>query len=661
MKRILAALAALAIANVALPLPAQASVTATNCANLAGVGSSGDPFLIETQADLMAVSTCNTAAGGAAHFAQTTNIVLQGDWVPLGIFDGSYDGNDFSISGLNINNTSQGLAGLFSQLDGATVRNLTILANDLIGQSYAGIVAGHADNAVIDNVRAKNTGIMNVIQGAGCLLGSAGQAITLTNVLADCNTDASMRWAGGLVAYLGAFINPVTDLTISNAYVRGNLNFSENGGGVAAILTSTDTDAQISGFTFAGTLLAPDSETALVGGIFGSASSASTTTAPKTTITNSSVRGTISSLLVTEDPDPPQIIITPSSTGFSIATTVDKDTTPFSPSPSVGKVFRPSNVAATPQFVLSNMILAPKYGTPAGSDGYQVTVGTPATKGLPTPSCVFHTQPPTASFEYNQVANLTLVTQMQLLDPATFDGCLTVVDGAENVTDSDIWVKDSSVFQGDVWGAQLVRLGLHESTLDYGQTSFEIAHDQTFNITNASTNLFPEFTISPALPAGITLEAHTGRILGSANGSFGPTSYTVTRTSLFGFPTETTNITLSQLAAPAPPPPPAPAPTVEPSPEEDPFAALGLRFVVKEMANGDFKLYAFSVVNQGKIQFMVDGREMAWVRATNTSDPKLRSITRPSGTEHYFVRTLRNPGAKAIEFYLNGQLAQTHN
>jgi hypothetical protein len=383
------------------------------------------------------------------------------------------------------------------------------------------------------------------------------------------------------------------------------------------------------------------------------------------------------------------------------------------------------------------MILAPKYGTPPGSDGYQVNVGTPGTKGLPAPSCVFHTEPPTASFEYNQTANLTLVTPPQIRETATFDGCLTVVDGAENVADSDLWVKDSTIFLGDVWGAQLVRLGLHESTLDYGQASFEIAPDEAFVILNSGWNFFPEFTISPALPAGVTLESHTGRIVGSANEQFGPATFTVTRTSLFGFPTETTSITLSQRVASASASAGAyQGPIIEslsPNPvaqgEEvvikgsrleqidrvtigsavveaadltksadelsfivpletetgqqsvnfsgsfgslslqggisvtaaESFGAQGLRFEIRELANGDVKLYAFGVVNRGKVQFMVDGQELAWVRASNNLDPKLRSISSPSGADHYLVRTIRNPGAQNIEFHLNGQLVQSRD
>ena len=744
MKKALSALAALALASVFVPAAAQANVTATQCAELSGSGTSAEPFLIETQADLMAVSTCNTAEGGGAHFEQTANIVIQGDWVSLALFDGVYNGNYWSISGLNINNTNQGLAGLFTRLDNATVRDLTILANDLIGGSYAGVIAGHGDDVIIENVRVKTLGVVNVMYGAGCLFGSAGSDIAITNVLADCNIDEAVEWSGGLVGYLGAFINPVTNLTIDDVYVRGNLRFAGVGGGIAGIYFSIDTDAQISGFTFAGNLHAPNSELAEVGGLFGSAYSASSTIQPKTTITNSSVRGTISSDLVTEEPAPPQITPPPplelaeSSNSFKIATAVDRDTTPFNPSATVGKVYPAgSKGAATPVFVLSKMILAPKYGTPPGSDGYQVNVGTPLTKGLPTPSCVFHTEPPTASFEYNQTANLTLVSLLQIRDAATFAGCLDVVDGAENVTDADHWFKSTNIMGGEVWGAQFPRLGLHESTLNYGQSSFEIAPDEAFVILNSGWNFFPEFTISPALPAGVTLESHTGRIVGSANEQFGPTTFTVTRTSLFGHPNQTTSITLSQRVASASASAGAyQGPIIEslsPNPvaqgEEvvikgsrleqidrvtigstvveaadltksadelsfivpletetgqqsvifsgsfgslsmqggisvtaaESFGAQALRFEIRELENGDVKLYAFGVVNRGKVQFMVDGQELAWVRASNNLDPKLRSISSPTGVDHYLVRTIRNPGDQGIEFHLNGQLVQSRD
>lgn len=425
----------------------------------------------------------------------------------------------------------------------------------------------------------------------------------------------------------------------------------------------------------------------------------------------------------------------PNANSSSIATAVDKNDTDFSPSPTVGKVY--DDGGATPAFVLSSMILAPKYGTPTGSDGYQVNVGTPGTKGPPTPSCVFHTEPPTASFEYNQVANLTLITPLQIRDTVTFDGCLTVVDGAGNVTDSDLWVKDSSILLGDVWGAQLVRLGLHESTLDYGQASFEIAHDQTFNIANSSSNFFPEFTISPALPTGITLESHTGRIIGSATQGFGPTSYTITRTSQFSFPTQTTSITLSQLnpdgsragaagsggdsyqgpliQALNPNPVqrgstltmsgqqlsqvsqiaigdsvisasemtvtdtqlsfvvPAAAPLgQQPLVLVGSFGSLSYqngvevlaeteRFEVRRQANGDLKLYAFGILNQGKIQFMVDGQELAWVRATTNQNAGVRTIVTTSGSEHYLVRTLKSPNSKSIQFHHDSRLVKSHN
>jgi hypothetical protein len=65
------------------------------------------------------------------------------------------------------------------------------------------------------------------------------------------------------------------------------------------------------------------------------------------------------------------------------------------------------------------------------------------------------------------------------------------------------------------------------------------------------------------------------------------------------------------------------------------------------------RMYAKDPVNAGKIQFMVNGREIAWVRATDETDPKLR--TRSNG-ESYLVRTVTlQPGKNALEIYIDGE------
>jgi len=56
-----------------------------------------------------------------------------------------------------------------------------------------------------------------------------------------------------------------------------------------------------------------------------------------------------------------------------------------------------------------------------------------------------------------------------------------------------------------------------------------------------------------------------------------------------------------------------------------------------------------SVVGAGKIQIMLNGKEVAWVRAGSTADPKLRGGK--------LIRNLQLvPGQKnAIEIFVNGE------
>jgi hypothetical protein len=68
--------------------------------------------------------------------------------------------------------------------------------------------------------------------------------------------------------------------------------------------------------------------------------------------------------------------------------------------------------------------------------------------------------------------------------------------------------------------------------------------------------------------------------------------------------------------------------------------------------NNTVKLYAKSPVGLGKIQFFKDGIEIAWVRAVDGTDPKLRSV---NGFE-YLVRTATlNQGKNRFEIKLNGK------
>jgi hypothetical protein len=67
--------------------------------------------------------------------------------------------------------------------------------------------------------------------------------------------------------------------------------------------------------------------------------------------------------------------------------------------------------------------------------------------------------------------------------------------------------------------------------------------------------------------------------------------------------------------------------------------------------DGAVKIYAKNVIGEGKVQFFVDGKEIAWVNAIDATDPKLSSA---SGNL-YLVRSVElKPGKNRFEIKLDG-------
>lgn len=74
-------------------------------------------------------------------------------------------------------------------------------------------------------------------------------------------------------------------------------------------------------------------------------------------------------------------------------------------------------------------------------------------------------------------------------------------------------------------------------------------------------------------------------------------------------------------------------------------------FFTKKISDTQVKVYAKDIVGIGKVQFFVGDREIAWVRATDSEDPKLRTY---KGVP-YLVRTvILEPGKNRIEIKVDG-------
>ena len=58
----------------------------------------------------------------------------------------------------------------------------------------------------------------------------------------------------------------------------------------------------------------------------------------------------------------------------------------------------------------------------------------------------------------------------------------------------------------------------------------------------------------------------------------------------------------------------------------------------KNLNDGTVKMYAKNIVGAGKVQFMLNGQEVAWVQAADTADPKL--LLAGAEGSAYLVRTV---------------------
>ena len=77
----------------------------------------------------------------------------------------------------------------------------------------------------------------------------------------------------------------------------------------------------------------------------------------------------------------------------------------------------------------------------------------------------------------------------------------------------------------------------------------------------------------------------------------------------------------------------------------------------KRLNDTEAKMYAKNPVGMGKITFVLNGEEIAWIRAADASDPKLRVVTSgPMTGANYLVRTVQlNPGRNVLEIYQDGE------
>ena len=180
---------------------------AASSAGWSGGGTSGDPYVISTAAQLkgLADSVNNGTSYGGSFFKLGDDINLAGyAWTPIGghcpltgseqgvptgfYFGGNFDGGNHTISGINISNPAAGTGayGLFGYVKGGTIANLNIAGSLDMGDNYTsavGSVVGYTTGSLY-NLHSSMT--VSVADPTAC---TASQAGGIAGVVA--NTDSN--------------------------------------------------------------------------------------------------------------------------------------------------------------------------------------------------------------------------------------------------------------------------------------------------------------------------------------------------------------------------------------------------------------------------------------------------------------------------------------
>lgn len=134
--------------------------------SLQGSGTEADPYLISSGADLKLMEQTVNVNGKTGnnynenYFKLTNNIDLNGNSISIGtypgawgeshFFSGRFDGNNYSIRGLN-NSATTMATGLFTSVWWSTIDNLSVYGNVSSTSTYVGGIVGYLGNATISN------------------------------------------------------------------------------------------------------------------------------------------------------------------------------------------------------------------------------------------------------------------------------------------------------------------------------------------------------------------------------------------------------------------------------------------------------------------------------------------------------------------------------
>ncbi len=192
-----------------------------------GNGTAANPYLISTLTQLNEIRN----AANNAHFKLTANINATptagwnsgAGWLPISYFNGTLDGDGFTITGFTIQRPGTNGVGFFTQIGAdASIKNINFIQVQISGSENSGIIAGIANSG----------SFIQSIQAAGSVSGSnntGGITGTLQGSIHGSAFQGTVSGTGNSIGGIAGFVN---NGQISNSNSDGTVTGNHDVGGL---------------------------------------------------------------------------------------------------------------------------------------------------------------------------------------------------------------------------------------------------------------------------------------------------------------------------------------------------------------------------------------------------------------------------------------------
>lgn len=230
-----------------------------------GDGTQGNPYQIFDANSLSELRDCG--AVDYKYYVLNNDITLSGLWNEINSFTGSIDGNNFTISNIDVASFSQ-YAGLFKLLNNVDIYDLNLSGNVSNSHWSTGLLAGAATDSTFINIQASVEITADSVTGG--LIGEVYRSTVTDISVSPLTPDSEIGVSGGTA---GGVFGITEDTQMSNIYSNIDVHgLSSAGylGGISGIDRVVSESSKIqTNLTYEGDITSLYAGSGLCGGIIG--------------------------------------------------------------------------------------------------------------------------------------------------------------------------------------------------------------------------------------------------------------------------------------------------------------------------------------------------------------------------------------------------------